>query len=142
MSHWRIMACTLCLNSSVNYRHWFWNIHKTTFLLSSDSLRDFLLRSLNNFINFPSNCINFRLSIKISPYMVICFNEFFQFFLETIILMIKSSHMLIKSINFRLKINLISKHLISMLFNSFYIIMNGLLILFQFAESYFKFLAF
>ena len=42
-----------------------------TFLLSSDSLRDFFLRSFNDIVNFPSNRVNFRFSIKISSHVVI-----------------------------------------------------------------------
>jgi hypothetical protein len=87
MSNWGIMTCTFSLNSSINYRYWFWNMDET-FLLSSDSLRDFFLRSFNDIVNFPSNRVNFRFSIKISSHVVICFNKLFKLFLEAIVLMI------------------------------------------------------
>lgn len=53
-----------------------------------NSFAHFGLTSLDNIINLISNLINLMFSIKTSSYLFVCFDETFQFFLKTIILIV------------------------------------------------------
>lgn len=74
--------------------------------------------------------------------MLISLDETFKLFLEAVVLVIKVGHVLIKSINLRLEINLVSHHLLGVLLQSVDLVGNRLLVLFKFVKLNFELRAF
>jgi hypothetical protein len=69
-------------------------------------------------------------------------DETFEFLLEAVVLVIKVSHVLIKSINLRLEVNLVSHHLLRVLLQSVDLVGYRLLVLLKFVKLNFQLRAF
>lgn len=104
-------------------------MYKGLFLLGTHATLHFLLRPPNNIVYLPSNLVNLRFPVQINSDLRISLNEAFQLFLETVVLIIEVSHMLVKCVYFPFQLKLIVYHLIRMLLKSIKFIEYCLLIL-------------
>jgi len=101
-------------------------------LVRADSLLNLSLRSLDNIVNLGSNLVNLLLSIKTLSNLLISLDESLKLLLEAVILVIEVGHMLVKSIDFRLEVDLVSHHLLGVSLQPIDLVCDGLLILLKF----------
>ena len=80
LSYWGIVIGTFGLNMSLN-KWLFYRVSETSSCLCTNSLLNFILRSTDYIVYSEPYRFNFLLSVKVSPHLVICLNEFFKFFL-------------------------------------------------------------
>ena len=67
--------------------------------MSAYSLLNLSLRSLDNIVNLGSDLVDLLLSIKSLSDLLISLDESLKLLLETVVLVIKVCHVLVKSIN-------------------------------------------
>lgn len=88
--------------------------------------------STDDIVNTASDGFDLLLAIKASPDSFISLNESLQFFLQAVVLIVKISHVFVKGVNFGLQIDLVSQHLLRVLFESVDLVSNRGLVLVQF----------
>ena len=74
--------------------------------------------------------------------LLISLNKALELFLEAVVLVVQVSHMLVKSIYFGLKVNLVSHHLLGVLLQPIDLISHRLLVLLKFVKLNFQLRAF
>ena len=79
------------------------------------------------------------LSIQSLSHMLVSLDESFKFLLEAVVLVIQISHVLVKSIDFSLEIDLVSHHLLGVLLQSVDFIGYRFFILLKFVQLHFQF---
>ena len=94
-------------------------------------LSNFILASLDDIVDFASNLLYLRLSIKSSSYLLVCFNEAFQLLLEAVVLVVQVCHVLVQGVDFGLKLHLVLAHLVRVLSDSVNLISKTIFILLQ-----------
>lgn len=100
-----------------------------------DSLLNLVLRSPDDIIDLASDLLNLSLTIKSSSHLVVSLDKALKLFLQTVVLVIEIGHMLVKSINLSLEINLVPQHLIGVILKSIKLITDRLFILVEFVEK-------
>jgi len=96
---------------------------------------NFLLRPPDDIVNPGSNLIYLVLAVEASPHLVVSFEESLQLFLQAVVLIVEIGHVLIKSIDLSLEVNLILEHLVGVLLQSADFVADRLLILLQLLED-------
>ena len=94
-----------------------------------DSLLHFELGSSDDVVHLVSDAIDLLLSVKTSSDVFIGFDEAFQFFLQTIVLVVQVRHMLVKSIHLGLQLDLVLVHLLRVLLKATNFISNAVFVL-------------
>ena len=96
-----------------------------------DSLVNLLLTSSNDIIDFGANRLHLMFSIQTSSYLLIGFNEVFEFLLEAIILIVQISHVFVEGFYLSLELDLVLVHLIRVMLQTVSFITDTLFVLLQ-----------
>jgi len=99
------------------------------------SRRNLMLTSSNHVVHFGADVINLSLAVKASSDLLVGLDEALELFLEAVVLVVEVGHVLVQGINFGLKFNLVSVHLIRMLAKTVNLVGNACFILLQFLEG-------